>query len=56
MFAGGAASQEEVHLSSEIHSEVDEGVCIEDMTLLDLYKLILFQPSAQKCTTTIGIR
>lgn len=34
MFAGGAASQKEVHLSLEIHSEVDEGVCIEDMTLL----------------------
>ena len=56
MFAGGAASQEEVHLSLEIHSEVDEGVCIEDMTLLDLYKLLPFQPSAQKYTTTIGIR
>lgn len=33
LFAGDAASQEEVHLSLEIHSEVDEGVCIEDMTI-----------------------
>ena len=56
MFAGGAASQKEVHLSLEIHSEVDEGVCIEDMTLLDLYKLLPFQPSAPKYTTTIGLR
>ena len=33
LFAGGAASQEEVRLSLKIHSEVDEGVCIEDMTI-----------------------
>lgn len=33
LFAGGAASQEEVHLSLEIHSKVNEGVCIEDMTI-----------------------
>lgn len=40
---GGAASKEEVHLSFEKHSEVDEGMCIEDVTvnilLLSLYNI-----------------
>ena len=41
-FAGGAASKEEVHLSLEIHSKVNEGVCIEDTGSVQINTLSTF--------------